>query len=49
MKEVALVLDLTPRTVAFHKYRIMEHLRIKSFAELVQFAVQHRIIFPEKL
>lgn len=47
MKEVALVLDLTPRTVAFHKYRTMEHLRIKSFAELVQFAVQHRIVSPE--
>ncbi len=47
MKEVALVLNLTPRTVAFHKYRTMEHLHIKSFAELVQFAVQHRIISPE--
>ncbi len=49
MKEVALVLNLTPRTVAFHKYRTMEHLHIKSFAELVQFAVQHHIISPEKL
>jgi DNA-binding NarL/FixJ family response regulator len=48
MKEVALILDLTPRTVAFHKYRTMEHLHIKSFAELVQFAVQHRIIPPTR-
>lgn len=48
MKEVALVLNLTPRTVAFHKYRTMEHLHIKSFAELVQYAVQRRIISPEK-
>ena len=48
MKEVALVLNLTPRTVAFHKYRTMEHLRIKSFAELVQFAVQQGIVSREK-
>ncbi len=46
MKEVALVLNLTPRTVAFHKYRTMEHLHLKSFAELVHFAVQQRIIRP---
>ena len=26
MKEIAGVLDLTPRTVAFHKYRMMEQL-----------------------
>ena len=44
MKEVGRMLNLTPRTVAFHKYRTMEHLRIRSFAELVQFAVQQGII-----
>src|SRR5690606_11028549 len=40
MKEVADVLKVTPRTVAFHKYTIMEHLGIKTSAELVQYAVQ---------
>jgi DNA-binding NarL/FixJ family response regulator len=40
MKEVAAILDLTPRTVAFHKYRMMEQLRLKTSAELVKFAVR---------
>jgi DNA-binding NarL/FixJ family response regulator len=44
MKEVASVLNLTPRTVAFHKYRMMEQLRVKSTAELVQYAVRHHIV-----
>jgi DNA-binding NarL/FixJ family response regulator len=44
MKEVASVLDLTPRTVAFHKYRMMEQLQVKSTAELVQYAVKHHIV-----
>jgi DNA-binding NarL/FixJ family response regulator len=44
MKEVASLLNLTPRTVAFHKYRMMEQLKIKSSAELVQYAVKHHIV-----
>jgi DNA-binding NarL/FixJ family response regulator len=44
MKEVAGVLNLTPRTVAFHKYRMMEQLKDKSTAELVQYAVKHHIV-----
>ena len=44
MKQVASVLNLTPRTVAFHKYRIMEQLGVKSTAELVQYAVKHHIV-----
>jgi DNA-binding NarL/FixJ family response regulator len=44
MKEVADVLSLTPRTVAFHKYRMMEQLKVKSTAELVQYAVRHHIV-----
>src|SRR5436190_11098155 len=32
MKEVADVLNVTPRTVAFHKYRMMAQLNIKSTA-----------------
>ena len=42
MKEVGAILDLTTRTVAFHKYRMMEQLRLKSSAELVKFAVRLR-------
>jgi DNA-binding NarL/FixJ family response regulator len=44
MKEVAAILDLTPRTVAFHKYRMMEQLQLKSSAELVRFAVQQGVV-----
>jgi DNA-binding NarL/FixJ family response regulator len=44
MKEVADVLNVTPRTVAFHKYRMMEQLKVKSTAELVQYAVKRRIV-----
>jgi DNA-binding NarL/FixJ family response regulator len=44
MKEAAAILDLTPRTVAFHKYRMMEQLRLKSSAELVTFAVRQGVV-----
>jgi DNA-binding NarL/FixJ family response regulator len=44
MKEVASVLNLTPRTVAFHKYRMMEQLNVKTTAELIQYAVKHHIV-----
>jgi DNA-binding NarL/FixJ family response regulator len=46
MKEVASKLDLTPRTVAFHKYRIMEVLHLRNSAELVQYAIREHIIIP---
>ena len=44
MKEVGAILDVTPRTVAFHKYRMMEQLRLKTSAELVQFAVKQGMV-----
>jgi DNA-binding NarL/FixJ family response regulator len=44
MKEVAVLLKVAPRTVAFHKYRMMEQLKVKSTAELVQYAVRHHIV-----
>jgi DNA-binding NarL/FixJ family response regulator len=44
MKEVASVLNVTPRTVAFHKYRIMQELNIRTTAELIQFAIKSRIL-----
>ena len=45
MKEVAAVLDLTTRTVAFHKYRLMTTLNLNTNAEVVQYALQHRVVF----
>jgi len=44
MKQVAAVLNVTPRTVAFHKYQMMAHLKVKSTAELIQYAVKHHIV-----
>jgi len=44
MKEVGAILDLTPRTVAFHKYRMMEQLRLKTSAELVTYAVRAGVV-----
>ena len=44
MKEAASVLTVTPRTVAFHKYRVMQDLGLKTNAELVQFAIKNRIL-----
>jgi DNA-binding CsgD family transcriptional regulator len=44
MKEVAALLNLTPRTVAFDKYRIMQQIKVKSGAELVQHAVRHHVV-----
>jgi len=44
MKEVARILKITTRTVAFHKYKMMEELGIKSTAELVQFAIKRQLI-----
>jgi DNA-binding NarL/FixJ family response regulator len=46
MKEVAAVLDISPRTVEFHKYRIMQLLRVKTNAELVQQAIKLGLIAP---
>lgn len=39
MKQVANVLNITPRTVAFHKYSMMEQLKITSSAELISYAL----------
>jgi DNA-binding NarL/FixJ family response regulator len=44
MKEVGAILEVTPRTVAFHKYRMMEQLRVKTSAELVTFAVKAGVV-----
>jgi DNA-binding NarL/FixJ family response regulator len=44
MKEVAALLNVTPRTIAFHKYTMMEALNVKSTAELIQYAVKHHIV-----
>jgi DNA-binding NarL/FixJ family response regulator len=44
MKEAADILHITSRTVAFHKYRIMEEFGIKNNADLVRFATKEKIV-----
>lgn len=44
MKEIGARLDITTRTVAFHKYRLMAKFSLHSTAELVQLAIRRRII-----
>jgi DNA-binding NarL/FixJ family response regulator len=47
MKEVADILNVTPRTVAFHKYTIMEELGLKTNAELIHYALESGIVAPK--
>jgi DNA-binding CsgD family transcriptional regulator len=44
MYEIARIPAITPRTVAYHKYSLMEDLGIKTSAELVQFAIKLHIV-----
>jgi DNA-binding NarL/FixJ family response regulator len=44
MKEAAARLGIAARTVAFHKYRLMRRLSVRSSAELVQYAVRRRLV-----
>jgi DNA-binding NarL/FixJ family response regulator len=44
MKEVGDILHMTTRTVAYHKYRMMEVLGAKSNAELVKYAVRNHMV-----
>jgi DNA-binding NarL/FixJ family response regulator len=44
MKQAAAILHVSTRTVAFHKYRMMQHLSVTSTAELIQFAVREGLV-----
>jgi DNA-binding NarL/FixJ family response regulator len=44
MKEAAAILKVTPRTIAFHKYRVMEQLGFKDTASLIEFAIKNHIL-----
>ena len=43
-REIAAVLQISPRTVEFHKYRMMEDLGIKTVADLIRYAVSTGIV-----
>ena len=42
-KEIASILNISPRTVEFHKYRIMKDLGLTSVAEMIKYAIKHGI------
>ncbi len=43
-KEIANLLRITSRTVEFHKTQIMEHLNLKTTADLIKYALTHGIV-----
>jgi DNA-binding NarL/FixJ family response regulator len=44
MKDVASILNISPRTAESHKYEIMQVLGVQSTAELIQYAIRKRLI-----
>jgi DNA-binding NarL/FixJ family response regulator len=44
IKEIASILEVSPKTAAFHKYRIMDQLGLRTTAELTQYAIKHGIV-----
>jgi DNA-binding CsgD family transcriptional regulator len=40
MREVATILKISPRTVAFHKHSMMSALKISSSSELILYAIR---------
>ncbi len=43
-KEIASILNISTRTVEFHKYRVMETLGLRTYADLIQYAIKHGIV-----
>ena len=43
VKEIAAILNITGKTVAFHKANVMRRLGIRSTAELTKYALEHGI------
>ena len=46
-KQIAAVLQISPRTVEFHRYRAMQSLGLHTLAELVQYAIRHQMVSVE--
>jgi DNA-binding NarL/FixJ family response regulator len=44
MRQVARLLEISPRTVAFHKYQIMEQHGLKTQSDIVMFAMKQRVL-----
>ena len=44
MKEIGALLNVTPRTVAFHKYKMMKLLGIDNSVDLIKYAVRKQLV-----
>jgi DNA-binding NarL/FixJ family response regulator len=44
VKEIAIKLGVSPRTVEFHKYRIMDELGLRTSAEIARYAARHGMV-----
>jgi DNA-binding NarL/FixJ family response regulator len=46
MKEAGAALNISARTVAFHKYHLMEEHGLKNNSDIVMFAIKERVVVP---
>ena len=44
VKEIASLLQVSSRTVEYHKYQMMKDLNLKTVADLVRYAVKYKIV-----
>jgi DNA-binding NarL/FixJ family response regulator len=49
IKEIANILNISPRTVEFHKYSLMERLNIKTDSELIRYAIREGVVAMEDI
>jgi two-component system, NarL family, invasion response regulator UvrY len=44
VSDIAAALNLSPKTVSTHKTRILEKMRMSNQAELIRYAIEHRLV-----
>ena len=47
-KEIACILNISVKTVEFHKGKIMHELNLQTVADFTRYAIEHGIITPER-
>ena len=43
-KEIASILNISTRTVEYHKYQMMQDVGMKTVADLIRYAIKHKIV-----
>ena len=44
VSDIAAALHLSPKTVSTHKTRILEKMNLSNQAELIRYAIEHRLV-----